>query len=341
MTMIRKFFIPLLFIGFLTISCQQFRVNTIITVSGKIPSQDMGLTLHHEHVLVDFIGADSAEPPRYNREVALKVILPQIRKLQSYEVKTFVECTPRFLGRDVFLLRQLSDSTGIHFLTNTGYYGAQKNKFIPDSVLDMTAEKIASLWISEFENGIEGTGIRPGFIKIAVERSALSEFHARLARAAAITHKSTGLTIMSHTGPAIGAFEQLEVLKKEGVSPEAFIWTHAHNEKDSMKHVEAARMGAWVAFDAFWGRDGQLSQFVNYILNMKKNNCLDHLLISHDAGWFNPDRPDGSNYQSHTLIFEKLIPALKDAGITAAELDLIMKKNPAKAFTVRKRLIKS
>jgi phosphotriesterase-related protein len=339
--MIRKFFFQLFFIGFLTTSCQQLRVNSIITVSGKIPAQEMGLTLHHEHVLVDFIGADSVEPPRYNREAALKVILPQIRKLQQYGVKTFVECTPRFLGRDVLLLRQLSDSTGIHFLTNTGYYGAQKNKFIPDSVLGMTAEKMASFWIAEFENGIEGTGIRPGFIKIAVERSALSEFHARLARAAAITHKSTGLTIMSHTGPAIGAFQQLEILLQEGISPEAFIWTHAHNEKDSMKHVEAARMGAWVAFDAFRGGEKQLAEFTHFVLNMKRNNCLHRLLLSHDAGWFDPDKPAGENYASHTAVFEQLIPALKNAGITAADLDLIMKQNPAKAFTVRKRLLKS
>jgi predicted metal-dependent phosphotriesterase family hydrolase len=337
--MIRKLYIPLLCFLLYTVSCQRTPVNTIITVSGEIPAEEMGLTLPHEHVLVDFIGADSAEPPRYNREVALKVILPQIRKLQQYGVKTFVECTPRYLGRDVLLLRQLSDSTGIHFLTNTGFYGAQKNKFIPDSIQQMSAEKIASFWISEFENGIGGTGIKPGFIKIAVERSTLSEFHARLARAAAITHKATGLTIMSHTGPAIGAFQQLEILRQEGIAPEAFIWTHAHNEKDSMKHVEAARMGAWVAFDAFRNNDGQLTQFVNIVVNMKKHNCLHRLLLSHDAGWFDPDKPDGLNYQPHTFIFEKLIPALKDAGITSTELDMIMKENPANAFTVCKRLL--
>ncbi len=332
--------IPFTLVLFLSaVACHRAPSGKVITVTGEIPAEEMGLTLPHEHVLVDFIGADSTGPHRYDRKVALKVILPQIEKLKNYGVRTFVECTPQYLGRDVLLLKQLSDSTGIHFLTNTGYYGAQKNKFIPDSVLEMTAEKIAGFWIAEFENGIENTGIRPGFIKIAVERSALSEFHARLARAAAITHKATGLTIMSHTGPAVGAFQQLEILKQEGVAPDAFIWTHAHNEKDSMKHVEAAQMGAWVAFDAFRGSDSQLSQFVNIVLNMKQHNCLNRLLLSHDAGWFNPDKPDGSNYQPHTFIFEKLIPALKSAGITEAELNQIMVVNPARAFTVKERLL--
>lgn len=328
-----------LWIAIIVSACYSDSNNKIITVNGEISPGQMGFTLPHEHVLVDFIGADSAEPPRYSRDAALKVILPQIKKLSSFGVKTIVECTPRFLGRDPLLLQQLSDSTGIRFLTNTGYYGAQKNKFIPDSIREMTPEKIASFWISEFQNGIGNTGIKPGFIKIAVERSDLSEFHARLARAAAIAHKATGLTVMSHTGPAPGAFQQLEVLKKEGVSPEAFIWTHAHNEKDSMKHVQAAKMGAWVALDAFWGSKGQLPQFVEYIVNMKNNHCLHRLLLSQDAGWYDPDKPDGSNYHPHTLIFEQLIPALKEAGITEKELHQIFVENPAKAFTVRRRLM--
>jgi len=55
-------------------------------------------------------------------------------------------------------------------------------------------------------------------------------FIARLARAAAIAHKATGLTIMSHTGSGPGALSNWNS-EKEGVSPEAFIWTHAHNEQ--------------------------------------------------------------------------------------------------------------
>jgi len=332
-------YLHLIWVFLVAFSCHRPHENTIITVNGKIKAEQLGFTLPHEHVLVDFIGADSAEPPRYQREAALNVILPQVKKLTAYGVKSFVECTPRFLGRDPLLLKQLSDSTGIQFITNTGYYGAQKNKFIPGSIQQMSPEKMAAFWIREHEQGIGDTGIYPGFIKIAVDRSELSEFHARLARAAAIAHKATGLTIMSHSGPAVAAFGQLDILKEEGVSPEAFIWTHAHNEKDSMKHVEAAKLGAWVAIDAFWGRGNQLSQFVNIVLNMKNNQCLHRLLLSHDAGWYDPDKPDGSNYQPHNLVFEQLIPGLKEAGITEKELHQIFVENPAKAFTVRKRIL--
>lgn len=339
MKTIRILLPQILFLAFF--ACHTPHKESIMTINGPITPEEMGHTLHHEHVLVDFIGADSVEPPRYNRQTAMEVILPYMKQIKDKGVQTFVECTPRYLGRDVLLLRQLADSTGLHFITNTGYYGAMENKFIPAEVKMMTAEEMARLWIDEAENGIEGTNIYPGFIKIAVERKPLSEFHRTLARAAALTHKATGLTIMSHTGPSTGAFQQLEILKEEGVAPDAFIWTHAHNEKDSMKHVQAALMGAWVAFDAFRGGEQQTAEFVHFILNMKQHNCLHRLLLSHDAGWFDPAQPDGHNYAPHTALFDQLFPALKEAGITPDELNLILVKNPAEALTIRKRLLKN
>ena len=64
---------------------------------------------------------------------------------------------------------------------------------------------------------------------------------AKLVRAAARAHLATGLTIAVHTGPAEGAFEQMEILKEEGVDPSAWIWVHAQGERDKAKHVGAAQ----------------------------------------------------------------------------------------------------
>jgi predicted metal-dependent phosphotriesterase family hydrolase len=322
----------------LAAACTVESPEVVITVNGEIRPDQMGTTLSHEHVLVDFIGADLSEPPRYDSEAAFQVILPYITEIRNLGVKTFVECTPKYLGRDPLLLKRLSEETGVNFITNTGFYGAMDNKFIPDPVLNMPAEAIAAFWIAEFKQGINGTGIRPGFIKIAVERSSLSDFHKVLVRAAALAHKATGLTIMSHTGPAVAAFEQIEILKKEGVKPDAFIWTHAHNEKDMSKHIEAAKAGAWISLDAFWGGADKAEEISAMVVNLKKHNLLHKLLLSQDAGWYDPDKPDGSNYQPHTALFEELIPALNLAGINDADLHKILDVNPGKALTVKFRV---
>ena len=210
-------------------SCQQGNAGKIITVNGPIEPSALGTVLTHEHVLVDFIGADSTGFHRWNRDTVLSVMLPYLEECRALGVNSFFECTPAYLGRDPELLRMLADASGLHIITNTGYYGARENLFIPEAILSSSPEALASVWINEFEEGIGESGIRPGFIKIGVDgNDTLSAAHRLLIRAAAIAHKKTGLAIASHTGPDAPAFEQLAVLEEEGVSPSAFIWVHAN-----------------------------------------------------------------------------------------------------------------
>ena len=175
--------------------------------------------------------------------------LPFLLEAKEKGVKTFFECTPAYLGRDPLLLKELSEKTDINIVTNTGYYGAVNNKFIPEHAFNDTPEEIARIWIDEFNNGIDGTDILPGFIKIGVERNEiLSPIHTKIIKAAAIAHKATGLTIVSHTGNDGPAFAQLEILKDEGIAPEAFVWTHAQNGTFN-GYIKAAKQGCWISID--------------------------------------------------------------------------------------------
>ncbi len=318
------------------LSCSSDPTGKVITVSGPVYPDQLGTTLAHEHVLVDFSGAANYAPENYNQQEAYDRILPELLKLKAHGVQTLVECTPNYVGRDVLLLKQLTDESGINLMTNTGFYGAQNNKFIPAHVIDMSAEAIATFFIAEFEQGIEGSGIKPGFIKIAVNRKPLSQFHAKLVRASAIAHKATGLTIMSHTGPATPAFQQLEILREEGVSPAAFIWTHASDEKDRSKLVEAARLGTWISIDKL-GWDPSLFNG-ELLLYLKNEGVLDKILISHDAGWYDPNKPEHP-FKSYNAIFETLTPNLKVKGFNTADIEQLLVKNPAHAFTIEKRTL--
>ncbi|MBT6143854.1 MAG: phosphotriesterase, partial [Gemmatimonadetes bacterium] len=205
-------------------------MSEVMTVAGPIRPDQMGLTLTHEHVLVDFIGADKVSPNRYDADHAFARILPHLQRVKELGCDTFVECTPSFIGKDVRLLRRLSDATGLHIITNVGYYGAAQDKFLPAHAFEESAEQLADRWTGEWESGIDGTGVRPGFIKIGVDLTALSAVDQKLVLAATITHKRTGLTIMSHTAVATPAMEQIGILLDQEVHPAAWIWTHAHKE---------------------------------------------------------------------------------------------------------------
>jgi phosphotriesterase-related protein len=321
-------------------SCGHSGVDgTIMTVKGPVASASSGIWLSHEHILVDFIGADSISPSRYNREAVIKKVLPFLRDAKKMGCKTFVECTPEYLGRDPLLLKAISDSTGLNILTNTGLYGAHNDKFIPDWAFDKSAEELSKMWIAEWENGISDTGIKPGFIKIAVTPDSLSTFHRKLVKAAALTHLATGLTIASHTGPALPAFQEIEILEKEGVSPSAFIWVHAHQEKDFTKLVEAARKGAWISLDKL--NDDNVDELISIIRYMKNEGFLHNVLISHDAGWFDPAKVDGGEYRGYSTLFQKFIPALRKAGFSEFEIRLLTEINPSRAYTVSIRTKKT
>src|SRR5690606_4127646 len=151
--------------------------------------------------------------------------------------------------RDPRLLARLSEVSGLHLLTNTGLYGARENRFLPDYAHSETAAQLADRWIAEARDGIDGidgTGIRPGFIKCGVDPdSTLSPLHRKLAAAAALTHRQTGLTIAIHTGRGPG-LDQLAILQAHGVAASAFIWVHAQNALEDAL-LAAARQGAWIS----------------------------------------------------------------------------------------------
>jgi len=334
MKAINSFFKIIFFCIFLN-SCETHE-SKIITVTGEIPASALGKTLHHEHVLVDFIGADSISYNRWNKDSVIEKVLPYLLEIKKLGYKTLVECTPAYLGRDPQLLKMLSEKSGIQIITNTGYYSAVGGKFIPAHGFTETAEQLAQRWIDEAKNGIEETGIYPGFIKISVERAPLEEINRKVVEAACITHKATGLVIMSHTGLATPAFQQLEILEKYGVSASAFIWTHAHNETDFSKQKEAARKGAWIAFDNF--NPGQLEKFVEFAQLMKKEGLLNKLMFSHDAGWYKPGETNGGEFRGFTDIENLLIPALEKSGLSQPDIYQIFTLNPAEAFKVKIRL---
>ncbi|WP_144051540.1 phosphotriesterase family protein [Fibrisoma limi] len=302
----------------------------IMTVRGPIGADQLGLTLIHEHVLVDFIGADKTGYGRWNRDKVAATMLPYLQELKQLGCQAILDCTPAYLGKDPRLLARLSAESGIHILTNTGYYGAVDNKFLPPHAFTETADQLADRWVADFEKGIEDTGIKPGFIKIGVNPGPLSDMHRKLITAAARTHKRTGLTICSHTGPYVPAFEQIDIVKQEGVRPDAFVWVHAQG--NNMSHyARAVRDGAWVSLDGL--DNSNVDKYVETLLLMKENKFLHRTLLSHDAGWYDPEKPDGGNMgREYTVLFKRLMPELKKKGFTKRDFRQILIDNPVEAF---------
>ncbi|MES2697625.1 MAG: phosphotriesterase [Verrucomicrobiota bacterium] len=309
---------------------------TIQTVRGPIAATELGRTLPHEHVLVDFIGADQVSPARYDAEKVFAAVLPHLRQARELGARSLVECTPNFIGRDVRQLERLSRAAELHLVTNTGLYGARQNKFLPAYAHTETAEQLARRWVAESRDGIEGTGIKPGFIKSGVDpEPALSEVQRKLVAAAALAHAATGLTIAVHTGKGPG-LAQLDVLRERGVAAAAYVWVHAQGARDDDLFAAADR-GASISLDGL--NRNSVTRHLHLCSELKKRGHLARMLLSHDAGWFDPAKPEGGTFRPFDLLFATFLPLLRENGFSSAEIDQITIKNPAEAFTVRVRKV--
>ncbi len=313
------------------LNCKPKKQYFIQTTKGLQAVDTNEVWLSHEHILVDFIGADKIYPKRWDMDTVIKAMLPFMNKLSEYNVSYFVDATPNFIGRDVRLLDTMGILSNKKIMTNTGFYGARNSKFIPSFAKNMQVKDLAAIWIDEFENGIDNTDIKPGFIKIGVDNAdPLEPQHQKLVEAAALTHLKTGLTIASHTGEAKGIWSQIKILKKMGVSPKAYIWVHAQNEIDNSQYLKAAATGCWISLD---GLGWEIDKHVEKLIFAKENNILQRILISHDAGWYQPSQWP-QTFKPYTNIFEDLIPKLKANGFTERDIDLLLKVNPVKAFAI-------
>lgn len=306
----------------------------IQTVRGKIAAEELGQTLAHEHVLVDFIGAEQVSPTRYDAEEVFRVVLPHLKQARELGARALVECTPAFLARDPRLLVRLSEASGLHVLTNTGLYGARKNVFLPAYAHAESAEQLAARWTAEARDGIADTGVRPGFIKSGVDAEpVLSAVQRKLVAAAALTHAATGLTIAVHTGRGPG-LEQLDVLKEHGIGAAAWVWVHAQGAKDE-DLVAAAERGAWISCDGL--NRNSVTRHLHLCREFKRRGLLGRVLLSHDAGWFDPAKPGGGTFRPYDLLFAVFLPLLRENGFSEAEIDQVTVRNPAEALAVRVR----
>lgn len=303
----------------------------VYTVAGAIRPAQLGLTLMHEHVLVDFAGADNIVSGRYDPDEVVRVVLPHLERIAKLGCATLVDCTPAYLGRDPRLLARLSSKTGLNIVTTTGYYGAGSpaGRFVPAAAQGRSVEQLAAAWIGEFRQGIEGTRIRPGIIKIGVGASRLSELDRKLARAAALTHRETGLVIASHTSGGAAAMQQLDILEEERVPASAFIWVHAQSEADPAFHLRAGQRGAWLEFDSL--RPNSVGKMLALAENMARQNLLARVLVSGDAGWYHVGEPGGGAFAPYDLAFTEFIPGLRER-LGNDAVRRIFEENPRRAL---------
>lgn len=299
----------------------------VMTVRGPVSGADLGITLPHEHLLLDLyqVFQPHRDMKLYDKDLAAA-------ELDLYAKAgggTLVEVTTPDLGRDPKGLVELSDRTGVHIVMGTGRY---REPFYEQDIWRMTTNQVADLFILEIREGVDG-GIRPGIIgEIGVHGPFISPAEERVHRAVARAHLATGLAITLHANATPIGLPQLDLLSEEGVDLSRVVVGHCDTYADRSYHLAILEKGAYVEYDTIRGSwDFETKRQLKMVLDMVEQGYIDRLLLSQDLAVDKFYTAYGGN--GYTFVVSKFAALLRDAGLSEAQLRQLLVDNPRRMLT--------
>lgn len=286
------------------------------------------MILPHEHIFVDLRTWDQPGYGEADPSDVVWVMTPHIEAAQAAGVTAIVEPSTGGVGRRADILAAVSQATGFPLVAPTGVY---REPWIPPWVHAASEDDLCEWMMGELSDSIEESGVQAGWIKVSAGDDGLTETETKVLRAAARAGAATGAAIGSHTIKGRVVRAQLQVLEEAGYTPERFVWIHTHMEPEFDLHLEIARRGAWVEYDGI-GDPEQDEHFIRLILDMLNAGLGDHLLLSHDRGWYDPAQPGGGQPKGYTYLSESFLPKLQAAGVEEATVRQLTHTNPFRAF---------
>ena len=290
----------------------------INTVLGRIPAEELGITLPHEHICCYSEYAYMMAGKDYlDKDSLVSVSSAYLKELKGkYGLNTFIDCTPINIGRDIELLKRVADRSEVNILCSTGFY------YTVESVLyNSSAQRLCEYMVTDARN------INAAIIKCAVENETISDFHEKLLRATAQANLQTGLPIVMHTNARNkNGIRALEIVLSEGVDPKAVTVGHLSDTND-MEYVKSiASYGCYIGLDRIVDNSPQYAlEKEQSILELCKAGYEDQILLAHDAQFFNGFNAEYKIIERPRLsyIFDCILPRLPKQ-----LADKIMVQNP-------------
>lgn len=251
------------------------------TVLGKISEEELGVTLCHEHIccyseyLHTMAGADYLD-----KDTLRRAAVKYLKELKAtYGLTAFLDCTPVNIGRDVDLLKSVSEQAGVHILCATGFYYP-----VEALVHHLGASRMAEYMITDAKK------VNAGVIKCAVEKEEIGWGEETLLQAVAEAQKELHLPIVLHTNARNqNGRRALEILLGEGISPKSITVGHLSDTDDMEYLLEMAKSGCYLGLDRLYDNRSEeyIAKTVGKIRTLCEAGYADRMILSHDALFFN------------------------------------------------------
>lgn len=319
-------------------------LKKIQTTTGTALPEELGKTLVHEHLLAGFPGWElDAKAPKFKRAEAMARAKDQLQELIGLGVGTFVDPCPMDLGRDPEFMAEAAQQSGMRIVCTTGaYFEAQGNTM---TFRQLPVEEITEIYIKEIEEGIGETGIKAGAVKIATGLRVVSDYERKLVTAGMRAAKATGVPVISHTEGATCGHDQIDIAVAENLPMGQLLVGHSDGTTDPWYQRSLVERGPFIGFDRFGISLFQSDEVrITNMLKLVEAGHLDKILISHDSisCWLGRPMPYAPTWEAmlamlpdwrSTHIFRKVIPQLRERGLSERQIDTILIDNPRRLFS--------
>ncbi|HET8658648.1 MAG TPA: hypothetical protein VFM55_06585 [Micromonosporaceae bacterium] len=324
-------------------------VPTVETVKGPVEVGSLGRTLMHEHVFA--LSAEHVlnygDGAWWDEEARVADAVTKLNAVRAKGVTTIADPTVWGLGRDIPRIQRIAQQVDLNIIVATGLYVYEElpHQYAyrgPGLLLDIP-EPMVTDFTRDIVEGIGSTGVKAAFLKCCVEAHGLTPGVERICRAVARTHVNTGAPVTVHTsGRAQSGRLAVDLLGKEGVDLTKVVIGHAGDSNDLDYLMELADTGATLGMDRF-GLDlfNPTADRVATVAALAARGYADRMVLSHDASCFidyfgaahDLARAAAAPDWHYEFISDDVLPALRAAGVTEAQIEQMLVDNPRRYFT--------
>jgi phosphotriesterase-related protein len=316
---------------------------SVETVQGAVDADELGVTLVHEHVRFRDEAVAAQWPSRYDEQLEYDAALVAVNAASDRGVRTIVDPTAMFGGRDVRFMKRVAEETGVRIVACTGIYSYD---YLPHYFENRDVDVMADHFVEDIERGVQDTDIKAAFLKCAADAAGVTERVEKIHRAVARASVQTGAPIMAHSMPAVATGpRQVEIFKEEGVDMARVQIAHC-GDTDDVSYIEGLiDSGVYVGLDRYG---------LEMYMPIDKRNATaaellrrghaERLMISQDfcasIDWFPPEAAEvfegagAIRNWSMTLVFDEVVPALRELGVMDDDtFKTIFTENPRRWLT--------
>jgi phosphotriesterase-related protein len=307
------------------------QVNTIL---GPVDAGELGVTLMHEHVFILSPEVQQNWPTGWDEDAAVSDAVARLNDLAAAGIQTIVDLTVVGLGRNIRLVKRVAEQVDLNIVVATGLYTYESLPHYFDfrgaSMRPNGVDLLEEFFLGDIEDGISGTGVRPGVLKCATDKQGLTPDVERVLRAVAKVHRKTGLLISTHTNaPKKRGLDQQQVFESEGVDLSRVVIGHSGDTTDLEYLQTLLGAGSTLGMDRF-GVDAYCptAERIETVARLCEAGWANQMVLSHDASchvdWFDDALLAGAPNWNFFHISKEILPRLRERGVTESQINSML-----------------